>query len=315
MEQLDSTYSVEQIETKVMSVLYANIDKRFSQFSLFNKLIRDKYTELENKLIHPTIKARFLLILRNLPSRYDDILVTKIDNVFYIVCISGPDSNIQNYEPEIVINKTTNTTNTTNTNTGYFGFGAGSNVSNTNTNKTTNIVSNDNSLNSVENSLDYSIFLDYIIENDLTELINYVDGIDGNTISHDLVTTSNIKKIKQFINSNRFQFFVLNRNQKAPYQLTGTKEVSDILLNALATKYQIETESLNKTIESNNKTIVELRDKVILSESYAFKEEIIVNSNILEILLIKFNNKLRNINLEYFYIGFLAIFAYFILLK
>ncbi len=320
MEQLDSTYSVEQIETKVMSVLYANIDKKFSQFSLFNKLIRDKFTELENKPIHPTIKARFLLILRNLPSRFDDIIVTKTENVFYVVCISSPDAPIQIYEPEIIINKTTSVPNTntnTNTNTGYFGFGAGSNAYN----KTTNVVSNDNSVNSVnslnyvENALDYSLFLDYIIDNNLTEFINYVDGIDGNTISHDLVSTSNTKKIKQFIDSNKFQFFVLNRHEKAPYQLTQTKEVSDILLNALATKYQLETKLNETEIEANKKTIGELRDKVILSESYTFKEDIIIDFSIGEILLIKINNKLRNINLEYFYVAILAIMAYFILFK
>ncbi len=311
MEQLNTSYSVEQIETKVMSVLYANIDKKFSQFSLFNKLIRDKFTELENKPIHPTIKARFLLILRNLPDRYDDIIVTKTDNVFYVVCISNPDATVQIYEPEIIINKTTNTNTYTNTNTGYFGFG--STNGNTNNNNKNNNVTVDNSVNSFENALDYSLFLDYIIDNNMTELINYVDGIDGNTISHDLVSTSNTKKIIQLIESSKFNFFVLNRHQKAPYQLTQTKEVSDILLNSIATKYQTETTALNKTIEDNNKTICELRDKVILSESYAFKEDIVINSSIGEIIAIKFNNKLRNINLEYFYVVLLAIMAYFVI--
>ena len=163
--------------------------------------------------------------------------------------------------------------------------------------------------------LDYSLFLDYIIDNDLTDLINYVDGIDGNTISHDLVSTSNTKKIIQLIESSKFNFFVLNRHEKAPYQLTQTKEVSDILLNSLASKYQTETSLLNKTIEDNNKTIGQLRDKVILSESYSFKEDIIVDLSIGEILLMKLNYKLRNINLEYFYVVLLAILAYFIIFK
>ena len=312
MEQLDTSYSVEQIETKVMSVLYSNIDKKFSQFSLFNKLIRDKFTELENKPIHPTIKARFLLILRNLPSRFDDIIVTKNDNVFYVVCISNPDAPVQIYEPEIVLNKTTTTPNT---NTGYFGFGGNSNSTNNTTNNTTNNNKNDNSVNSFENALDYSLFLDYIIDNDLTDLINYVDGIDGNTISHDLVITSNTKKIIQLIELSKFNFFVLNKHNQAPYQLTQTKQVSDILLNSLASKYQTETTLLNKTIEDNNKTISELRNKVILSESYSFKEDIIVGLSIGEILVMKLDYKLRNINWEYFYVVLLAILAYFIIYK
>ena len=81
MTSLDQL-SLESIETKIMSILYANIDTCFNQFALFDKLIKDKFPENYNTTINPTIKAKFLLVLRNLASRYDDISVVKSNNVF-----------------------------------------------------------------------------------------------------------------------------------------------------------------------------------------------------------------------------------------
>lgn len=286
MELNDSKYTVDEIETKLMSVLYANIDTRFSQFSLFNKLIKDKFTELENTIIHPTIKSRFLLILRNLPSRFEDIIVDKIDNVFYVVCLSSKENTnkVMDYAP--VIEKTKPNTN----------------------------LNNSNNLTDKENILDYSLFLDYIIDNNISELINFVDPIDSNTISHDLVTTSNTKKIIQFIDQNKFNFFEPNRHGKAPFQLAKTKEVSDIILTGLANKFQTETLALNQTIQMNNDTIKELRNQVILYESYNFKRDIIINTGLIEIFAIKINNFFFNIKPQYF-IGIIIGMLGFILIK
>ena len=88
---MSTNYSTDDIETKIMSILYAHIDKRFSQFALFSKLINDKFPEFADKPIHPSIKAKFLLVLRTLASRYDDIIVTKEHNMFYVVCLTNKD--------------------------------------------------------------------------------------------------------------------------------------------------------------------------------------------------------------------------------
>ena len=80
-------YPIDEIETKIMSILYSNIDQRFNQFVLFDKLIKDKYPELYETTINPVIKARFLLVIKNLVSRFDDIIVTKDNNVFSVVCL------------------------------------------------------------------------------------------------------------------------------------------------------------------------------------------------------------------------------------
>lgn len=82
--------SFDKLETDVMSVLYANMDIKFSQYMLFSKLLNDKYNG-EYNFIHPNFKSKFLLILRNLMSKYDDIKVTKENNTYWIVCTSNSD--------------------------------------------------------------------------------------------------------------------------------------------------------------------------------------------------------------------------------
>lgn len=89
-----SEISIDKIETDVMSVLYANIDKKFTQYGLFNKLLVDKYEGQYSNSIYPNFKYKFLLVVRNLMSKYDDIIVEKKDDVYYILCSSSKE-NIQ----------------------------------------------------------------------------------------------------------------------------------------------------------------------------------------------------------------------------
>lgn len=81
--------SIDKIETDIMSVLYANMDTKFSQYTLFNKLLEDKYEGQYTNSIHPNFKSKFLLIFRTLMSKYDDIVVEKKDGMYYIVCLSS----------------------------------------------------------------------------------------------------------------------------------------------------------------------------------------------------------------------------------
>ena len=88
MEDL-SNVEIDKIETDIMSVLYANMDITFTQFTLFNKLIYDKYNLQFNNRIHPNFKYKYLLILRNLMSKYDDIKITKEKDIYSIICLSN----------------------------------------------------------------------------------------------------------------------------------------------------------------------------------------------------------------------------------
>lgn len=87
--------SIDKIDTDVMSVLYANIDTTFSQYSLFNKLLSDKYDGQYTNTIHPNFKSKFLLVLRNLMSTYDDIKITKENGIYHVVCTSGTEKPIE----------------------------------------------------------------------------------------------------------------------------------------------------------------------------------------------------------------------------
>jgi hypothetical protein len=89
--------SIDKIETDVMSILYANIDKKFTQYTLFNKLLADKYEGQYTNSIHPNFKSKYLLILRTLMSKYDDLNIEKKNGIYYIICLSS-NENIQEKE-------------------------------------------------------------------------------------------------------------------------------------------------------------------------------------------------------------------------
>ena len=91
---------IDKIETDIMSVLYANMDTKFSQFALFNKVLEDKYDGQFSSQIHPNFKSRFLLVLKNLMSKYDDIKVKKENEIYNVMCLSDSSNTIEikNYQ-------------------------------------------------------------------------------------------------------------------------------------------------------------------------------------------------------------------------
>lgn len=282
MTSLDQL-SIESIETKIMSILYANIDTCFNQFALFDKLIKDKFPENYNTAINPVIKAKFLLVLRNLASRYDDISVVKSNNVFSVTCLSDKDkvSNIKNYVPveETQINQ--------------------SNFSNVRV--TLNL------------GLDYSDLVNYIIDNNLDEDISYVDPFDGNTIYHDLVATNNTDKITKLIESNKFNYFVKNKYGFTPIQLTKNQDIIIIISNGLANKYIVETTELKNKIEENNRKTIELENKVVKYESVQYKTQEIIKTKITFVLWVKTLNQLdknKNIIVSMFLLFLIWLFVF-----
>jgi hypothetical protein len=91
-----SDITFDDIETKIMSLLYANTDVSFSQYSLFNKLIEDKFDIKPTTIINQSFKAKFIIVLRNLMSKYDDIKITKDNNVYNVICISDKNDTSRN---------------------------------------------------------------------------------------------------------------------------------------------------------------------------------------------------------------------------
>lgn len=83
-----SDISIDKIETDIMSVLYANIDKKFTHYALFDELLKNKYDCQYTNFIHPNFKSKFLLILKTIMSKYDDIYIEKKDDKYIIMCKS-----------------------------------------------------------------------------------------------------------------------------------------------------------------------------------------------------------------------------------
>ncbi len=285
-------FTIDNIETKIMSILYANIDTTFNQFALFNKLIKDKFPEMYNTTINPIIKARFLIVLRSLMSRYDDVKVSKDNNVYTVVCVSDKDKTefkTWQSEPDYV------TVNTEKSNK--------NSTSQTTQNQNTQSV-----------PLDYGDMLNYIIENNLTEDMNYVDPFDGNTIYHDLVVTNNVGKITSLVSSNKFNFFIKNKHEQTPIELCTNQSVSNILIMGLMKKYLEEIEQFKKTNETNTSKISTLETTVFKYESIEYKKNLIIDTPISLIFWIKFMNVFEKNKLA-FIVGVISTLTVFIFSK
>jgi len=74
----------DEINIKLLIILYANENKLFDQYTLFNMTV-DKFRTSQNiNYISPEFKSKFLLVLRSLMSKNKDIIVTKKNNVYYV---------------------------------------------------------------------------------------------------------------------------------------------------------------------------------------------------------------------------------------
>ena len=286
---MSEEYSIDNIETKVMSILYANIDTTFNQFGLFNKLVKDKFPDMFNTSINPSFKAKFLLVLRNLMTKYDDIKVTKDSgNIYSVVCFSDKNkTDFKNWIPESQCeNSTMNLVNTIGSNP--------NSIPNPNPNSIPNPNPNPNS------NSDYSHMLDYIIENNLDEDLNYIDPFDGNTIYHDLVVTKNINRVETLVSSNKFNYFIKNKYDKTPMELCTCQAITNILITGLIKKYVEETENYNTIITSNKNKINELENRVKIFESKEHKNNQINQTSIIDFLWIKiYYNLLIKINITF----------------
>ncbi len=294
MSQEDK-FSIENIETKTMSILYSNIDKCFSQYALFDKLIKDKFPENYNTSINPTIKAKFLLVLRNLASRFDDIEVTKKLNVFYVTCLSDSNdkSKVTNYVPTVQETLTNQSINQS----GIYN----------------NTINQQDNISTPYFSLDYCDLINYILENNLSENINYVDPFDGNTIYHDLVATGNFDKIKALVEVDKFDFTVKNKHDVMPIELSKNMEIIMYLNKSLSDKYIREIKKINEEIELIKTKNTLLNLQVVHYTSDKFKENILIKTSIIEIVKLKIftqyqQNKLLIFSLAILYIAWVFIF-------
>lgn len=239
---------IDDIETTIMSVLYANIDCTFTQYSLFNKLVNDKYNITNNNTIPPNFKSKFLLVLRNLMSKYDDIKLTKDNGIYSIVCLSSSNAN-----PIKLSNSSK-------------------------VNIETSVELDDN---------DVSLMYDYIYENCLNEYINWFDPFDGNSIFHELVLNNNTRHITRLVEENLFNYTITNNHNQTPVDLIKTTQVAKILTLGLIKNLNMIREILNQEKKTTNMLVNNFNSKMNWYESYDYKNKVINETKLLDIIFTK----------------------------
>jgi hypothetical protein len=265
---------IDKIETDIMSVLYANMDKKFSQYTLFNKVLEDKYDGQYSSQIHSNFKSRFLLVLRNLMSKYDDIKVSKENGIFWVVCLSVSE-----------------------------------------TDKPIEFTKWDNPIKQPVqlDTTDYAHMYNYVYDHNPNDFINWSDPWDGNTIFHELVLTQNKTLLEKLLLQNQFNFLVKNTHGKTPLEMPTSQEIYELLSMNLLQKVILMNERV-KSLEEQNKTEFDKYEaRVKYLESPDYKNKILLETDIKDIVFTKSSKFYQNYRL-YIFSGLICLIAirYFI---
>lgn len=277
---------IDKIETNIMSVLYANMDIKFSQYTLFNKVLEDKYDGQYSSQIHSNFKSRFLLVLRNLMSKYDDIKVSKDNGVFLVVCVSEPElltkQENKNENKNESKNETKNETKQENVSINPIEF-------QTWTNPIKNPVELD--------TTDYANMYNYVYDNNQIDFMNWSDPWDGNTIFHELVLSQNKHLIEKLLLQNQFNYLVKNTHGKTPMEIPTSQEITYMLSKNLLEKIIFMNDELKILKEETITEFNKYEKKVKYLESNEYKNKIIVDTNIKNIVVTKSSTFYQNYRL------------------
>lgn len=296
-----SEETCENIQTKIMSVLYANIDTEFTQHNLYNKLLEDKYNkDRTTNYIDPNFKTKYLLVLSNLQEKYDDIRISITYNydpleqkpiiIYNIVCFSDESyfigkQDIFETSPDLKQNLKQNLKPDLKQNYKFI------------FNKLNNLEYMDSHLNS-DNKFTYE--LDYIIDNNLINDIGYIDFTNGNTIYHDLVISNNVDHVMKLIEQDKFDYIVKNKNNQTPLECSQNLQNSQnsimtkCLVSGLTNKFIKDTTQYKLQISNLQTKIATLDNKIYFLETYATKKHILEIISIYDFIKFKFNQLYTN---------------------
>jgi hypothetical protein len=237
-----NSITFDEIYTKIMIVLVANESKMMDQYSLYSKVI-DKFNPTTLS-IHTDFKYRFMIVLRGLMSRNDDVKVSKKNNVYYVIYNAPNDLNtIQvslNYEPSWI---------------------------------------NDNT------------FTNYILNNNLETEIKYIDPESGNTIYHDVLSTSNYSDVKKLLATYPTSLDCVNYYDKTPIECIKDIQIAVVIIN-----------ELNKKINKLERDLNNAAKSIIVLENRDYVEECSVK----DFIKIKINKMIKD-KFEIFFIICLSI--------
>jgi hypothetical protein len=214
-------YSLQDIENVIMLILCANDGVIFSQYQLFNKVV-DKIHENDKSsafTIHPSFKAKYFIVVKNLMSSFNDVFVNKINDEYKI---SYNTTTEKLNQPEIIYNHIDDKTEI--------------------------------SIN-INHDLDNSYYYDYVVNNNIEKEFNSRDINNGNSFYHDIMNTSNnYLLIKKLIDDNNFKFNIKNHSGNTPILLNNNLNLTNLFINELFTKI----DSLEKELFAlQNKDIID----------------------------------------------------------
>jgi len=267
-------YSLQDIENVVMLILCANDGVIYTQYQLFNKVV-DKIHENDKSTVftvHPSFKAKFFIVVKNLMSSYNDVYVNKTNDEYKI---SYNTSTNKLNEPEIIYNCVDDKIDS---------------KTDDKTDDKTEISIN------INHDLDNSYYYDYVVNNNVEKEFNSKDINNGNSFYHDIMNTSNnYLLIKKLIDDNHFKFNIKNHSGNTPILLNNNLNVTNLFINELFTKI----DSLEKELFAlQNKDIT---DKIGNLSFYQF----------IKIKFIKFFTQNKNNILFIISIIFIIIIAYY----
>lgn len=197
----------DEIENKIMMVLVQNQGKLVDYKLLFSKVI-DRFNRTNTLSIHTSFKYKFLLVIKQLVSKYDDIELIKIDNISYLR-----------------FNETK--------------------ISNVNEDYSNKILEPEYQTEVSEPELPHeSSLASYIVDNDLFDHF-YING--DTTIYHDLVSGNNYIQINKLLVENKMIIHIKDKYSQTPLDYIKNQEVSNIFIKDLYKKIN-NLESKNKEL-------------------------------------------------------------------
>jgi len=245
-----SETSIQDIEKNIMTVLYSNTGKLYSQYTLYDEVLTKFDVVSESHYVSPRFKSKYMVVLKNLNSNFKDVKLTKELNTQtreYFYNVSIPDDEIVNIDSP----------------------------SKNNENEKLKINTDEIIQDKDDKYWKTRVLFEYLFDNNLYE--SYKSDDDGNTIYHDLILSNSFIIVKKLIEQNKFDFDSKNKLDETPIDLLhkSSEEMNTLVLKSYITNMKSNIKNLEFTIK--------------YLESSDYTKKIIIDTPIKTILYNKMN--------------------------